>query len=218
MKLLAPTLRKVYGPKVQLFYQYDTVAKDPTSSVTIESSRPSPAVQPHSANPFKTDVVADFDSQLNPRYTFENYCGSISNKIARSIGEAIASNPKCKTFNPLFIFGPTGVGKTHLIQAIGIRIKERNPQSRVLYVSARLFESQYTTAATAKPSRINVDNRRHSGPHAQDGYTECVFPHLQSSASESATDNPVERLCALRDDRYARPTVVTLQVGNDRRT
>ena len=111
MKLLAPTLRKVYGPKVQLFYQYDTVAKDPTSSVTIESSRPSPAVQPHSANPFKTDVVADFDSQLNPRYTFENYCGSISNKIARSIGEAIASNPKCKTFNPLFIFGPTGVGK-----------------------------------------------------------------------------------------------------------
>ncbi|WP_301196926.1 DnaA/Hda family protein, partial [uncultured Muribaculum sp.] len=155
MKLLAPTLRKVYGPKVQLFYQYDTVAKDPTSSVTIESSRPSPAVQPHSVNPFKTDVVADFDSQLNPRYTFENYCGSISNKIARSIGEAIASNPKCKTFNPLFIFGPTGVGKTHLIQAIGIRIKERNPQSRVLYVSARLFESQYTTAATAKPSRIN---------------------------------------------------------------
>lgn len=151
MKLLAPTLRKVYGPKVQLFYQYDTVAKDPTSSVTIESSRPSPAVQPHAANPFKTDVVADFDSQLNPRYTFENYCGSISNKIARSIGEAIASNPKCKTFNPLFIFGPTGVGKTHLIQAIGIRIK--GVIRKAVCSMCRRASSRASTLPPQQPSR-----------------------------------------------------------------
>ncbi|MDE6527141.1 MAG: chromosomal replication initiator protein DnaA, partial [Muribaculaceae bacterium] len=51
-----------------------------------------------------------------------------------------------KTFNPLFVFGPAGVGKTHLIQAIG-RIKERNPKARVLYITARLFQSQYTAAA-----------------------------------------------------------------------
>lgn len=63
-----------------------------------------------------------------------------------AIGEAIARDPKCKTFNPLFVFGPTGVGKTHLIQAIGIKILENNPASRILYVSARLFESQFTVA------------------------------------------------------------------------
>ena len=74
----------------------------------------------------------------------------MSNKIARSIGEAIADNPKCRTFNPLFVFGPTGVGKTHLIQAIGIRVKERNPRARVLYVTARLFESQFTAASQNK--------------------------------------------------------------------
>ena len=112
-------------------------------------------MQRPSQNPFQTEVVEEFDSQLNPKYTFENYCGSVCNKIARSIGEAIAMNPKCKTFNPLFVFGHTGVGKTHLIQAIGIRIKERNPDTRVLYVPARLFESQYTAAAMAKPSRVN---------------------------------------------------------------
>ena len=158
-KLLGYTVRKVYGENVRLFYRYNQVGNDPSSRVTMGTSNPSPAVvMPNPlavpANPFQQTVVREeIDSQLNPHYTFENYCGSISNKIARSIGEAIADNPKCKTFNPLFVFGPTGVGKTHLIQAIGIRIKEKNPQSRVLYITARLFESQYTAAVAKK--RIN---------------------------------------------------------------
>lgn len=98
-------------------------------------------------NPFARPTLDDIDPQLNPKYTFENYCGSNSNKLAVSIGKAIAANdPNSKVFNPLFLFGPTGVGKTHLIQAIGIKIKEANPRTRVLYVSARVFESQYTTA------------------------------------------------------------------------
>lgn len=156
-KILYVTLRRIYGDAVKLFYTFEQVGNDPTTNVSIESSRQSPAVQPRQgispANPFHTKVVENFDSQLNPKYTFENYCGSLSNKIAKSIGEAIASNPNCKTFNPLFIFGPSGVGKTHLIQAIGIRIKENNPQCRVLYLSARLFESQYTAAVAG--GRVN---------------------------------------------------------------
>ncbi len=112
-------------------------------------------LQKKARNPFQNNIVSDFDSQLNPKYTFENYCGSNCNKIARSISEAIATDSHCKTFNPLFLFGNTGVGKTHLIQAIGIRIKERNPNARVLYVPARLLESQYVAAVAAKPSRIN---------------------------------------------------------------
>ncbi len=155
MKILAATLHRVYGNGVKLFYDYYQVGADPTSAVTVETARESPSVQRNPQNPFHTEVVEEFDSQLNPKYTFENYCGSVCNKIARSIGEAIAMNPKCKTFNPLFVFGHTGVGKTHLIQAIGIRIKEQNPHARVLYVPARLFESQYTAAAMAKPSRVN---------------------------------------------------------------
>lgn len=149
-KLIALTLRKVYGEGVKLYYTYNQVKNEPSTNVKMKSSKPSPSIpsqQAPIANPFKQEFIEDIDSQLNPRYNFENYCGSTSNKIALSIGEAIASDPKCKTFNPLFIFGPTGVGKTHLIQAIGIRIKETNPQNRVLYVTARLFESQYTAAA-----------------------------------------------------------------------
>lgn len=156
MRIIAPTLMRVYGKDVRLFYVYNPVQEDPATTVTQQSERPSGAVQQRPPMPFaQAEPVPDFESQLNPKYTFENYCGSVSNKIARSIGEAIAGNPKCKTFNPLFVFGHTGVGKTHLIQAIGIRIKERNPRARVLYVSARLFESQYTAAAMSKPSRVN---------------------------------------------------------------
>ena len=155
-KLIVVALRKFYGNKVQLYYSYNQVHDEPSTGIKVKSSNPSTVVSkstPIPANPFKQQQLEDIDSQLNPRYNFENYCGSNSNKIALTIGEAIATNPKCKTFNPFFVFGPSGVGKTHLIQAIGIRIKEHNPESRVLYVTARLFESQYTAAVSR--SKIN---------------------------------------------------------------
>ena len=152
--LLETAKNKIYGTDVQLFYRYYQVHNQPETAVNQLSTKPSPAIlrgqsaQP--ANPFATEQPADIDSQLNPRYNFGNYCAGESNKIARAIGESIADNPNSHTFNPLFIFGPTGVGKTHLIQAIGIKLKERNPASRVLYVTARLFESQYTAAVANK--------------------------------------------------------------------
>lgn len=149
--VLRAGIKKVYGEGVQLYYKFRTVNADPASTVTQKDSAYSQAIIDHAkaapANPFREPVRQDFDPQLNPRYTFENYCQSDSNRIARSIGMAIGDDPKVKTFNPLFVFGAPGVGKTHLIQAIGIRIKERNPAARVLYVTARLFQSQYTAAA-----------------------------------------------------------------------
>lgn len=156
--VLRAGIKKVYGDGVQLYYRYRTIHDDPASTVSQKSVGSSPTIMAQSkaqpANPFKQPDEQDFDPQLNPRYTFENYCASDSNKIARSIGMSIGDNPSIKTFNPLFVFGPSGVGKTHLIQAIGIRIKERDPKARVLYVTARLFQSQYTAAA-AKDRNIN---------------------------------------------------------------
>lgn len=157
-RILKATLHRVYGSQIKLFYQYNQIADEPDTTVTMRSEEPnqSPGLRSTSfagMDPFHQSQLPDIDSQLNPRYTFENYCQGDSNKVARSIGEAIAMNPNLKTFNPLFVFGPTGVGKTHLIQAIGIRIKEQNPAARVLYVTSRLFESQYTTAV--KRGKIN---------------------------------------------------------------
>lgn len=147
--LIAAAVRRYYGLNVGLYYRYEQVHNEPETSVNVKAENRSRAIkdEPVKANPFQAPVDVMFDSQLNPGYTFENYCGSISNRLARSIGETIANDPRCTTFNPLFIFGPSGVGKTHLVHAIGVRIKERNPQSRVLYVNARLFESQFTVAS-----------------------------------------------------------------------
>ena len=148
LTILGATLRRVYGEEVRLFYHYNQISNRPDTGIDEAGLSSSPALKrPAATDLFQTKVEATFNSQLNPKYTFENYCGSTSNKIAKAIGEAIANDPKCKTFNPLFVFGPTGVGKTHLIQAIGIKIRENNPLARILYVSARLFESQYTVAS-----------------------------------------------------------------------
>jgi chromosomal replication initiator protein len=94
-------------------------------------------------NPLQAAVPQELDPHLNPNYNFDNFIKGNSNEFSRTVGENVAQNP-ARTFNPLFLYGPSGVGKTHLINAIGTRIKELYPQKRVLYVSAHLFQVQYT--------------------------------------------------------------------------
>lgn len=153
LNLLSKAIKRVYGTGVKLSYTYNVVNNQPDTQVKIDCPSDSTFINSRvvkqtqgPSDPFAKTVYPDIDSQLNPKYTFDNYCGSASNQLALSIGNAIATKPECKTFNPLLIFGSTGVGKTHLIQAIGIKIKETNPRLRVLYLTARIFESQYTTA------------------------------------------------------------------------
>ncbi|MBR4828968.1 MAG: chromosomal replication initiator protein DnaA [Muribaculaceae bacterium] len=155
INILSAALKNVFGENVKLSYKYNVVGSDDSSAVeqtednsSVKFKQEQKIRKPRVANPFeRNDTLEDIDPQLNPKYTFENYCSSMSNKLALSIGQAIADNPEVKTYNPLFVFGTTGVGKTHLLQAIGIRLKENNPRMRVLYVTARVFESQYTTAS-----------------------------------------------------------------------
>ena len=85
------------------------------------------------------------DSNLNTEYTFENFIEGNGNKLTLSVGKAIAEK-FVNTFNPFFIYGNSGVGKSHLVNAIGRRVKELYPSKRVIYVSAHLFEIQFREA------------------------------------------------------------------------
>ena len=144
--ILFPVIKKVFGENVALFYNYEIISGEKGSNMVVKTENPSPVIKNPTRKDNKVEEEApELDSQLNPKYNFSNYCPGNSNKLARSIGEAIAKDPNCQTFNPLFIYGSSGVGKTHLMHAIGIGIKESNPQARVLYVTARLFESQFVT-------------------------------------------------------------------------
>jgi chromosomal replication initiator protein len=86
------------------------------------------------------------DPQLKPNNTFENFVEGDCNRLARSAGYAVARNPGGTAFNPLMIYGNSGLGKTHLAQAIGIEVKEQLPNKVVLYVNANKFQTQFTEA------------------------------------------------------------------------
>src|ERR1700723_3393115 len=86
----------------------------------------------------------DFDAvahQLNPRYTFESFIVGASNQFAHAAAMAVADQPS-KSYNPLFLYGGVGLGKTHLMQAIGHTLKRRNPALRLTYISAEKFTNE----------------------------------------------------------------------------
>lgn len=85
-----------------------------------------------------------FDSHLSPEYTFDNYVKGEANKLARSIAMTIATKPMQTAFNPFFLYGSSGVGKSHLVNAIGLKMLEKDPTKRVLYIPAHNFLIQYT--------------------------------------------------------------------------
>ncbi|MBO5234068.1 MAG: chromosomal replication initiator protein DnaA [Prevotella sp.] len=97
-----------------------------------------------------TNNLPPIDSQLNPSQTFRTFIEGNSNKLSRSVGLSIAEHPQSTQFNPMFIFGPSGCGKTHLVNAIGNHCRKMYPQKRVLYVSARIFQVQYSNAVMQK--------------------------------------------------------------------
>ncbi len=96
-------------------------------------------------NPFVIPGIRNLqiESQLNPNYTFDNFLEGDSNRLARSAGLAVANKPGGTSFNPLLIYGGVGLGKTHLVHAIGVDIKNKYPDKTVLYISAEKFTQQY---------------------------------------------------------------------------
>ena len=99
-----------------------------------------------SRNPFALELSA---SPLVPRYTFDNFVVGKSNRLAQAGAVAVAQSPG-DTYNPLFLYGPPGLGKTHLVHAIGHQIRLALPQAKVVYVSGEMFTNHYVAAIRDK--------------------------------------------------------------------
>ena len=155
--LIYKVITRVFGQGVQLSYTIRQIQNREEALKQSDATIPHNLGQqdngaPQTEIPDQTIPSDQLDSQLKPQYTFQNFIEGDSNRLARSVGEAIAKNP-AKTFNPLFIYGPSGCGKTHLVNAIGWSIKQQHPEMRVLYLSAHLFQVQYTNAV--RQNKVN---------------------------------------------------------------
>ena len=150
-RLIHLTIGRYFGDDVTLTYMVE-VADNVMVSQESDDAAVLPSVTSNreaNKSPELAQAVGpadDLDSQLNEHQRFSNFIEGTSNKLPRSVGQAIAEHPEQQTFNPLFIYGPSGVGKTHLVNAIGMRTKELHPEKRVLYLSAHLFMVQFTDA------------------------------------------------------------------------
>lgn len=159
--ILRKTLRKEIGPDAKLEYSvvmgnnYSNkpyTVKYPTNNNTKLQNKPVTIpllTEEHSIkNPFIIPGIQklQIDPQLKPENTFENFVEGECNRLARSAAFAVAKDPGGTAFNPLMIYGNSGLGKTHLAQAVGIEVKQLFPDKVVLYVNANKFQTQYAEA------------------------------------------------------------------------
>ena len=150
--LLGHVLFRVCGPDTRLEYRIPIAAAEMTfrsqavekEKLTQQNRPPQPQINSRQMSELQ---LPQLDSRLNATQTFDTFVQGEVNRMARAVGMAVARDPGKTAFNPLFIYGGSGVGKTHLLNAIGNQAKALYPQRRVLYLSANDFKMQYMSAS-----------------------------------------------------------------------
>ena len=137
--LINKTIRQVFGIDAKLTY----IISEEKEVQEQEKQKPREVIVEPSV---VKKEMPHFESFLNPRYTFNNFIKGEGNQLARAAAVAIAENPGETSFNPLFIYGGVGLGKTHLIQAIGNKIASGFSNKRVIYLSSDIFTVEFVEA------------------------------------------------------------------------
>jgi chromosomal replication initiator protein len=126
-------------------------SKSPSARTTSDSITLNNTSAPRSTSQAtrNSGVSHKYRRGLNDRYTFENFIVGSGNELAYAAAQAIAAKPGEK-YNPMFLYGGVGIGKTHLMQAVGNEILKRNPQSHVVYISTEQFVQEFLDAIRYK--------------------------------------------------------------------
>ena len=239
--LLSKVLARVFGTNVKLNYRivevkaHEGQSRDVTTDV--ESDGPSIETVPVRQNINKSPSTLDaprqqqINPQLDPKKSFNNYIEGASNKLPRTVGLSIAEHPGKTTFNPFFVYGPSGCGKTHLINAIGLKCCELYPQKRVLYVSARLFQVQFTDSVRQNTTNDFINSYQNidllivddiqewvNSPKTLDTFFH-IFDHLFRMGKQIilASDRPPVDLTGVKDrllTRFACGLIAELEKPN----
>lgn len=143
MKNIAPEIREI---KYQVGKQ---VKESQTSGQTIAPRVPERPTSSSSTTMPSTGVSTSLSGNLNPKYTFETFVVGKHNELAHAASLAVSKNPGSQ-YNPLFIYGGVGLGKTHLMHAVGCKLLRDNPNAKVLYVTSEKFTNGYINAIQNK--------------------------------------------------------------------
>ena len=163
LSLLSAALKKNIGKGVKLWYSVmENKPSGQDSPITVNQKGKSiatpkiqealpPSMAANLINPFVVPGMqkVKIDSNLKADFSFDNYVEGESNKFASTVAKSIAKRPGATAFNPLFLYGGYGVGKTHLGHAIGLEVKNAFPDKVVLYLSSEKFIQQFVSAAKA---------------------------------------------------------------------
>ncbi len=139
--LINKTIHEVIGPNAELSY---IIAEDDSESDLKNGNNSLKQENPTFQE--KQKPRQTFESYLNSRYTFENFIKGEGNQLARAAAGAISDNPGGTSFNPFFVYGGVGLGKTHLIQAVGNEILKNHPDKKVIYLSSDIFTVEFVEA------------------------------------------------------------------------
>ncbi|WP_041293995.1 chromosomal replication initiator protein DnaA [Ignavibacterium album] len=150
--ILNKAIQSVLGPQGKLTYIIaDEKETESDLKISVAKSNDDIKAQTPSVKPSNGNTT--FNSNLNPRYRFDNFIKGEGNQLARATAGAISDNPGETSFNPFFVYGGVGLGKTHLIQAIGNRIIEKFPEKKVIYLSTDSFTVEFVEAIQS--NRVN---------------------------------------------------------------
>lgn len=148
------TLKKIH-PEIEVVkYSVGTTTDMPK----IVSESPTPIIKPMTKEKSKMPELGIGHPTLNPKYTFETYIIGSSNRLAAATAQAVALKPG-QTYNPLFLYGGVGLGKTHLLQAIGNEIIKKDPKKKIIYVSCEKFTNDFVQSIST--GKINEFKRNY---------------------------------------------------------
>ncbi len=191
--------------------QFVTPEDDPAATPVRHDGGLSPRITPVAA-PAQSRFDWDGAAQLNPRYTFDAFVIGSGNQFAHAACQAVAERPS-KAYNPLFLYGGVGMGKTHLMQAIGHEVRRRQPQAAICYVSSEKFTNEminslrYDKMTSFRDKFRNVDVLLIDDIQflAQKERTQEEFFHTFNALHESmkqiviASDRPPKELAEVED-------------------
>lgn len=189
--ILRAALKKNIGPEAKLRYKVKVVKDDtitippaslqkiPDQTIKIPNDKIQKIQDPYVIPGLKNWSI---ETNLNTNYSFDNFVEGDCNRLARAAGVAISNKPGHTVYNPFFIYGGPGLGKTHLAQAIGLKIKQDFPDKIVLYVTANRFQTHYVDS-------VNIKNKLTDFMHFYQSVDVLIIDDVHEFAEKPGTQN-----------------------------